>query len=317
MLLRDMYELAIERGIEADPRGKEAVLKLLSKAKKQYGDLKDDEKEEFDTEQLTNPYPDSRISYGDLDMDVRTILVGVDIDTSELLMVKELERSGRQIDLVISHHPAGKSMVRFADVMQMQSDIFESLGIPINVAEGILEERIGEIARRLMPSNHFRVVDAARLLGVPLMSLHTPADNQVHGFVQRHLDEKGPETLDEILKALKEIPEYMEASRLGTGPKILVGSKDSRPGKIVSMMTGGTGGPTKDVEEMVKAGVGTLVEMHFAEDKRKEAQKHHINVVIAGHMASDSVGMNILLDEYEKRGVEVMTCSGIIRISRN
>jgi len=52
------------------------------------------------------------------------------------------------------------------------------------------------------------------------------------------------------------------------------------------------------------------------EEHRKEAEKHHINVVIAGHMASDSLGMNILLDELEKSGVEIIPTSGLIRVKR-
>ena len=63
-------------------------------------------------------------------------------------------------------------------------------------------------------------------------------------------------------------------------------------------VTGGTGGPKADIEEFVKARVGTLVEMHMADEKVEEARKHHLNVVIAGHIASDSIGMNIILDEF-------------------
>jgi hypothetical protein len=52
-------------------------------------------------------------------------------------------------------------------------------------------------------------------------------------------------------------------------------------------------------------------------DEIKEvAEKNHVNVVIAGHIASDSVGMNIILDEFEKRGVDIVPCSGLIRVSR-
>jgi len=39
-------------------------------------------------------------------------------------------------------------------------------------------------------------------------------------------------------------------------------------------------------------------------------------VVIAGHMASDSLGLNLFLDELEQRGVEIVPCSGLLRISR-
>jgi hypothetical protein len=33
-------------------------------------------------------------------------------------------------------------------------------------------------------------------------------------------------------------------------------------------------------------------------------------------MASDSLGMNYILDEYEKKGIEIIPCSGMIRVSR-
>ena len=49
---------------------------------------------------------------------------------------------------------------------------------------------------------------------------------------------------------------------------------------------------------------------------KKEAETSNLNVVIAGHMSSDSLGMNLFLDELEKRGIEIIPCSGLIRISR-
>jgi hypothetical protein len=62
--------------------------------------------------------------------------------------------------------------------------------------------------------------------------------------------------------------------------------------------------------------VGTVIAMHQSEEHKKEAEKAHINVVIAGHISSDSVGMNLFLDELEKKGIEIIPCSGLIRVSR-
>jgi hydrogenase maturation factor len=67
---------------------------------------------------------------------------------------------------------------------------------------------------------------------------------------------------------------------------------------------------------MSQAGIGTIIGMHMNEEYRKEAEKYHINVVIAGHMASDSLGMNLFLDELEKKGIEIVPVSGLIRIKR-
>ena len=36
------------------------------------------------------------------------------------------------------------------------------------------------------------------------------------------------------------------------------------------------------------------------------------DVIIAGHMASDSIGMNRILDEWEKEGLEVTRIGGLV-----
>ena len=80
--------------------------------------------------------------------------------------------------------------------------------------------------------------------------------------------------------------------------------------------TGGTSGSKDIYEKMAQYGIGTIVGMHMGEEHRKEAEKYHINVIIAGHMSSDSLGMNLLLDEIEKQGIEIIPISGLIRIKR-
>jgi len=58
------------------------------------------------------------------------------------------------------------------------------------------------------------------------------------------------------------------------------------------------------------------VGMHVSEDHRKEAEAAHLNIVIAGHISSDSLGMNLFLDELEKRGIEIVCSSGLTRVKR-
>jgi len=103
----------------------------------------------------------------------------------------------------------------------------------------------------------------------------------------------------------------------GAGPTIFAGNKERRCGKIaLTEVTGGTAGHKDIYGRLSQAGVGTIIGMHMGEEHKEEAEKHHINVVIAGHMASDSIGMNLFLDELEKRNIEVVTCSGLIRVKR-
>ncbi len=66
--------------------------------------------------------------------------------------------------------------------MKMQADILNRFGVPINIAESQLSGRMKEVERSLMPVNHTRPVDAARLLDIPYLCLHTPADNMVASY---------------------------------------------------------------------------------------------------------------------------------------
>ncbi|TEB05942.1 NIF3 (NGG1p interacting factor 3) [Pelotomaculum schinkii] len=316
MKIKEIYQLAVEKGIEQDPRARETVMKLLEKERKLYDELKEDEKKEFDQDKLFNPYGDTRLLYGDPEREVTRVLSGIDMETAEVLLADRLSTRGTKIDLIIAHHPEGKAMSALYQVMSLQEDVLAKFGVPINVAEGIMASRINEVKLGLMPLNHNRAVDAARLLDIPLMCIHTPADNHVNTLLQNMMDEKQPETLDDVIKILKEIPEYAEAVQYNAGPAIVLGNKKNRAGKIMVDMTGGTSGSEDAYAKLATAGVGTLIVMHIGEKHRKEAEKNHIKVIIAGHMASDSLGLNLVLDQLVRRGVEVVPCAGLLRYER-
>ena len=318
MQLKKIYDLVVAKGMEADPRGRKAVQQSLAKRKKAYEEMKDEDKEYFDPESLANPYADTRILYGTGKEEIKTILIGIDMEAAEILLADRLSSKGRKIDLVISHHPEGKAYANLYEVMHMQADILNRLGgVPINIAESILEGRIKEVERRLSPANHARASDVAGLLNMPFMCMHTPADNMVASFLQKIFDKKSPDTLGDIMKILKEIPEYNEAAKNNAGPKILLGSSERRAGKIFVDMTGGTEGAKNIFESLANSGVGTIVGMHISDDHRKEAEKRHINAVIAGHISSDNLGVNLMIDEVLKHGkLEIIPCSGFRRFSR-
>jgi len=314
MRIKEIYNLAINKGIETDFRGKEGIEKLLKRRKEKYEKLSEKEKDEFDSEALENPYLDSRIYYISEDKGIKKVLVGIDIEPAELLIAKEIGG----IDLIIAHHPVGKGLAHLSEVMDLQCDVLNFYGVPINIAEGLMRERIEEVARGVNAINHQRTVDAARLLKVNLMNSHTPCDNLAAGFLKERIERKKPERVEDLISLLKEIPEYKKAMEIGAGPKIFAGAEENHCGKIaLTELTGGTEGSPKLYEKMAQAGIGTVVGMHMREESRKEAEAANINVVIAGHMSSDSLGVNLFLDELEKKGIEIIPCSGLIRVSRN
>jgi hypothetical protein len=312
-----MYEAAYRAGMAADPRGAEGVARVLGQAQKDFDKLPEDERWEFDPECLVNPYSDTRILHGDPETEVSSILVGIDLEVGEVLLADRLRQKGRPVDLMLAHHPEGRALARLEEVMALQADVWRTFGVSIAYGDAIMSDRMAEVTRLLRPRNNEQTVAAARLLDIPYMCCHTPADNNVNAFVQARCEELGADSrVDELLDMLKGIPEYRQAVLEGTGPMIFEGNGKRRTGKIMVDMTGGTSGPIDSISKLAAAGVGTIVGMHMGEDHRKRAKEEKINVVIAGHVSSDSLGMNLIIDQYEREGVEVIACSGFTRVSR-
>ena len=314
MKIQEIYNLAINKAIEADFREKDGVQRFLERKRKKYEKLSEEEKKDFDRESLKNPYLDSRILNISEDKEIKRVLIGIDVDPAEILLAKEIGN----IDLIISHHPLGKGLAHLSDVMELQCDVLNQYGVPINIVEGLMKERISEVARGVNSANHQRTVDTAKLLGFNLICLHTVLDNLAARFLKEKVEkEDSLMRIEDLLSLLKGIPEYKEAMKIGAGPKIFVGKEENRCGKIaITELTGGTEGSPKLYEKMAIAGIGTIIGMHMSEEHKKEAESAHINVVIAGHISSDSLGINLFLDELEKRDIEIIPCSGLTRISR-
>lgn len=319
MKISEFFSYCVKCGIDADPRGVTSVKKVLAEEKKSFEKLSSDEKKYYDSERLSNPYADSRISNNPSDGSVKRIMCGIDIGVEDLLLADRLSQKGEKIDLVAAHHPNGYSYCTFHQVMAMQAEIQSGWGVPINIAESLLNERQELVGRSVMPRNHAQATDAAVLLGIPMCNVHTPADNHVTEFLGKKFKNLNKLKLEEVIKMLEKVPEYDHA-RLKhlPGPTIVNGKPSSSAGKIVVDMTGGTEGSVEAVSKLADAGVGTIIGMHFSEKHIEQAKKSRINIIIAGHISSDNLGLNLLFDKVEKKygKFHVTECSGFHRIRR-
>lgn len=291
MKLINFYNQAVKFGRLADPRKDKSKIK---------------------------DFEDSAILFGDPDTLVKKIMVGIDIEVAELLLADRI-RQKEGLDLVVGHHPEGKAYAGLHRVMRLQIDLLTQAGVAPKTASRLVQERMLEVERRVLPQNHTRPVDAARLLKMPFMNAHTPADNHVYRYLENIFKQKKPRLVEDIVKILNTIPEYQLARKFDTGPRIILGSPKRQTGKILLEMTGGTEGSKDVFGKLYKAGVRTLVSMHLSEEHFKKVKDANLNVVIAGHISSDNLGLNLLLDNIEKSSKEkftVVACSGFNRIKR-
>jgi putative NIF3 family GTP cyclohydrolase 1 type 2 len=318
MNLGQFYKRCIEAGIQADPRGKAGIERYLKAEKKRYEALEPFEKENYDHERLTNPYTDVRILNGDPDEPLRGLMVGIDAYQPELILAEALRRRGEKVNVVLTHHPAGFGIKRLPEVLDVATEQWISLGVPPHIAQRLNEERCEEVVRRFHVANSDAAVDAARLLGMPYMCSHTAADNWVAQHLQKKIDTARPDLVSDVLELLYTEPEYRHQARLQAPPMLVAGKKTNRCGRVFVEMTGGVMPKQEAFDHLSRYGISTLVVMHMPEEALETVKKASLNVIIAGHMASDTMGMNLMLDKALPPGDSVMIfeCAGFKRFDR-
>lgn len=248
-----------------------------------------------------------------VDGDVRRVLFGVDVDVGELLLARTIG-----VDGVIAHHPVGaQARVRLPQVIERHEDQMMAEGIAHEVAQEAMMARKRPVERALSSVNYDRVVDAAQKLGMPLMNIHLAADlvgrEYFIRFVRKALED-GTSSVGQLIERLKTIPE-MEASLIQ--PQLWLGDPGSPVGRWVVQMAAGTNGGAPVFRTYFEHGINTILAMHVAEaDLRELEQLHlpHANLIITGHMPSDSIGINRVINALEEHGIEVIPGSGVIRV---
>lgn len=260
---------------------------------------------------LENMPEDSGIVY-DNEKEVKRVLAGIDMDTTMLLLAKQLG-----FDCVAQHHPAGILNPNTSELFgrDHMKKLMEC-GVPINEAQKLAYEKDKKRRQGMHSRNRTQMRDVAKLLDISDVAFHTPADMLAERAVQAKMDalsQKNPHcTIQDVLDELMTIREYQDALE-GQQPEVWVGSKDSFAGRIYVEMYG-VGAPS--LEEYIacsNAGIGTFIGMHATPEVVEGVKKHgKSNLIIAGHMASDSLGFNQILDAWEAKGVEIVRISGIV-----
>lgn len=248
-----------------------------------------------------------------LDGEVRKVFVGIDVDVAELLLARELGADG-----VIAHHPIGsKARLSIPTVIERQEQQMVSAGVPQETAHELMLERRQPVAHAVHTMNYDRAVDAARRLGMPAMNVHLAADMLTRRFfidvVNRAYGDNGI-TVGALISELKRIPE-VEASLVQ--PELWLGRPENPVGRWFVQMAAGVNGGAAIYRTYYEHGVDTILAMHIDDGelrKLEQGQRPTANLVITGHMPSDSIGMNHLIRAMEERGLEVIAGSGVIRV---
>ncbi|MBA7480850.1 hypothetical protein ES707_16313 [subsurface metagenome] len=244
--------------------------------------------------------------------DIKRILFGVDVDAAGILIAKQLN-----FNAVIAHHPPGNEAQIYGmpKVMLRHIDQMKSVGISEKNAKKALEVIRGKISRQRNVINYDRVTSVAKLLEIPFLNIHTPVDaitkKYFDDYIDSFLSSNKSANVSDLIKSLNEIDEISKGL---TKPALRIGDDESPVGKFFVAISAGTSGGAAVAKAYFKAGINTLLYMHLGEGDYKKLKKERVkgNLIVTGHMPSDSIGINIYLNELEKRGIFVQRFSGVI-----
>jgi putative NIF3 family GTP cyclohydrolase 1 type 2 len=281
MKIEEIYQIGLKIGIEND-------------IKKVSGDYE--------------VYPDSNVIYS-LGKEIKKLAAGIDIGCFEIFLAKEMG-----CDAVLAHHPLSKSLNLMPEAVMQQIDNLETLGISRQDIKNTIEESAEKIRRQTIGENFYREEQLAKLLGIELLNLHTAADNAIVGRLKELIEKEGCVTLGDFIKAVSKLKEFEMAEEKGQKPFIANGEEKGNLEKIsFSEFLGGEESSSSIFAKMRKAGVETVIVPHLSEEFFSEAVKAGLNVIYCGHMATDSLGMNLILDKLEEKGIEILPLGGILR----
>ncbi|NIV43688.1 hypothetical protein GWN49_02185, partial [Candidatus Bathyarchaeota archaeon] len=105
--------------------------------------------------------------------------------------------------------------------------------------------------------------------------------------------------VQDVVSALEELTEFKNAT---TKIKIRLGESTNPAGKVVVSHGAGTNGGYEIAKTYFEHGIGTLVYIHISPKELKKLKMDNVgNLIVTGHIASDSVGINPLIHELERR----------------
>jgi hypothetical protein len=241
---------------------------------------------------------------------VRKIFATVDCDVGDLLLARELK-----CDTVLTHHPEGIAGLTGYRLIRTQIDQMVEAGVPIVRAEAAIQRRLQQVELGSHARNYGRVMQAAELLKLAFLNVHVPCDVITRRLITEKLTPLNVPgsraTVADVLRLVQEFPEVRTAA---TEPKIRLGAPENFAGRIAVAMGGYTSGGVDVLRAYFDAGVGTVLMMHFPDADLREAREQRLagNLVVTGHMATDSIGINLFLDELERLNLKVVRAGGIV-----
>ena len=214
-------------------------------------------------------------------------------------------------DCVIGHHLAGGLAIRqMSKDFCIQIDKFREMDL---LTDEIIE-RIDQIERNQKNDyygyNYYRVTSISDTLNIPFMNFHTSIDLVSEHYISKLISENIYQN-DNIQKLINLIFNISEIKESIEDPRVIVGSNSNKVGRVIPLFTYSAN--TDLYNLYFQHGIDTIICMYTPQNFNISDLHEGKNIVEIGHMAGDSIGMNIFLNEIsDKYNVKLTKISGLI-----
>lgn len=231
---------------------------------------------------------------------IKKVMIAVDVSTAELMLARSLG-----CDAVIAHHPIGIASVNFYKVFDRHVEYMLDHGVPRKTALAAVAKLKERVETRTHADIYNDVVGAARLMKMPLLNIHQPCDEYMRRMILRAIRSGRTRLVSDIVDSIGSIPEFRNAA---TKVEVKYGADDSRAGRWALVVAAGTNGGYPVAKAYFESGISTVIYLHvdYSDLVKLREEKAAGNLVVMGHLAGDSIGLNGLAERLEDLGVEII-----------
>ena len=231
---------------------------------------------------------------------IKKVFASIDVTSADICLAKELG-----CNCILTHHPLGKSMLSFHKVFDRHVSYMVENGIKKDLAISLVKGLKDKVSLRSHSLIYNDIISTAQLLNMPLVNIHQPLDEYMRKIILNKLNNSKLKYLSDLIEAIEEIAEFKNAL---TKVKICNGKSNNKLGKWVLILAAGSNGGYDIARTYYENNISTVIYLHidYNEFLKLKKDKQCKNLVILGHLAGDSIGMNGICSELKKRGIEVL-----------
>ena len=231
---------------------------------------------------------------------IKKVMIAIDVGTAELILARSLG-----CDAVIAHHPLGVASVNFYKVFDRHVDYMVEHGVPRAKAKAAVAKLKERVETRNHADIYSDVLGAAKAMKMPLVNIHQPCDEYMRQVILKAIKSGRTEYVSDIVSAVSKIPEFKNAA---TRVRVRFGSEKNKAGHWALVVAAGTNGGFPIAKAYFEHGVSTVIYLHvdYGDLTKLREEKIDGNLIVLGHLAGDSIGLNGLADRLEDLGVETV-----------